>query len=256
MLAPDLVRCSGIVQIASFRFELRPSGRLDSIAPVFLVATPRSASSVAVRAADGRTVSSRHVITCELFPWLCRQGRVIPSVNPATEISRRSKDRHRACRDLDRFTGPGIPGPAGLAMSDLEGSEPLSSTPSPRATASLTAARKPSTISLQSRLVTPGPIASATFSTRSALVIPSSSAERRPKLVSLARTLAACAHVGSNRPASRRNVLRPVLHDLAATLQQVRTGVRRLDLVLHDMSERRLRDLPPNTRLRAPVSER
>ena len=47
----------------------------------------------------------------------------MPSVHPATEESRRLEDRHSAGRNCDRFSGPGVAGLPGLAMSHLERAE-------------------------------------------------------------------------------------------------------------------------------------
>ena len=64
-----------------------------------------------------------------------------------------------------------------LRCRSLKVTNPRSSMPSPRASASFTAARKASITSPHSFLVTRGPIAVATCSTRSALVILFSSPE-------------------------------------------------------------------------------
>ena len=47
----------------------------------------------------------------------------MPSVHPATEESRGLEDRHSAGRNCDRFSGPGVAGLPGLAVSHLERAE-------------------------------------------------------------------------------------------------------------------------------------
>ena len=111
---------------------------------------------------------------------LFHSGHAGGTVHLAAQVQRRFEDRHIPGRNLDRLAGPGVAARAGLAVPHLEGAE----APELDAVASRQRVRQGieegSTISPHSLLVTRGLTASATCSTRSALVMLFSSREVWP----------------------------------------------------------------------------